>query len=111
MSQRSRNKHQQNNYQTNLCFLKKYNTENGTSLSASLLSDMAHRFSSWEEKYVLCHEKGYEDFRENVVWLDYDEILEMLIEETVHPSVNPPWQSASNYSFFKNNILPQIDNL
>ncbi len=77
---RSRNKHRQNNYQTNLCFLKKYNTENGTSLSASLLSDMAHRFSSWEEKYVPCHENGYEDFRGNAVRLDYNEILEMLFK-------------------------------
>lgn len=111
MIKRRNSRNQKSNYQINLHFLKKYNTENGTNLSASLLENMAYQFSSWEEEHVCSLENGYEHFRNEVIWLDYDEILEMYIENIAHPSIKPSWQSDSNYSFFKNNILPQMGNL
>ena len=111
MTNRKKSKHMPSNYQMNLSFLKKYNTENETSLSENLLKDIARRFYSWEEKHVFCHESSYEYFRENVIWLDYDEILEMCIEHIAHPSEKPPWQTNANYAYFKNKILPQMNSL
>ena len=43
--------------------------------------------------------------------MDYDEILEMYMEEVAHPSVKPSWQSDANHTYFKNRILPQINDM
>ena len=91
--------------------MKTYNEENNYRLDIRLLIEKAHLFSAWEEKHVFCFEAGYESFRNNVIWLDYDEILEMYIENIVHPSIKPSWQSDFNYSYFKSNVLPQINKL
>lgn len=101
-------KRNRSNYQTNLHFLEEYNEENHCALDPQLLVWMAHLFSAWEEKHVFCLENRYQDFHDNVIGLDYDEILEMYIENVAHPSIKPYWQSDSNYLFFKNKILPQI---
>lgn len=50
---------------------------------------MARRFTRWEVRNVFCHKNGYEDFRDQVICLDYNELLEMYVEETVHPAVRP----------------------
>lgn len=99
------------NYLTNLVFLKEYNKDNGIHLSACQLKDMARRFSAWEEEHVYSLENGYEDFRDKVIWMDYDEILEMYMEEVAHPTVKPSWQSDANHTYFKNRILPQINDM
>ena len=95
----------------NLSFLREYNSENELELEDDILRVMAYKFNLWEQKFVFSFENGYEDFREKVIWLDYDEILEMYIEDFIHPSVMPPWQDESNYSFFVGKILPQIKNI
>lgn len=58
--------------------------------------------------FVYSLEDGYEEFREKVIGLDYDEILEMYIENLVHPFEMPHWQKKKNYLYFKDKILPQI---
>ena len=98
------------NYQTNLHFLKEYNDENDYNIDSQLLVKMAHLFTAWEERYVFCLEEKYQDFH-NVGDMDYDEILEMYIEDVIHPSIKPYWQSDSNYSYFKNKIMQQINEL
>lgn len=84
------------NYAINLAFLETYARENGYALSPRQLASMARRFTRWEVRNVFCHKNGYEDFRDQVICLDYDELLEMYVEETVHPAVRPPmakpWQ-------------------
>lgn len=104
-------KRYRSNYQTNLHFLEEYNEENHCALGSQLLAGMAHLFSAWEEKHVFCFENSYQDFHDNVIGLDYDEILEMYIENVAHPSIKPYWQSDSNYLFFRNSILPQIQKI
>lgn len=47
-------------------------------------------------------------FRDQVIWLDYDELLEMYVEETVHPAVRPPWQSPGNYAYFQSEVMGQM---
>lgn len=74
--------HGKNNYQTNLDFLKEYSKENELNLSICQLKEIAHRFSVWEEENVYRFENGYEDFRDEVVWMDYDEILENVYRES-----------------------------
>ncbi len=92
----------------NFEFLKGYCQKNSINADDSLLEYMANNFSAWEKKYVYCFKNGYEDFRDKVIWMDYDEMLEMYMEEVAHPSVKPHWQSNANYTYFKNNILPQL---
>lgn len=96
------------NYAINLAFLESYARENGYALSPRLLASMARRFTRWEARNVFCHKNGYEDFRDQVICLDYDELLEMLVEETVHPAVRPPWQSPGNYAYFQSEVLGQF---
>lgn len=84
------------NYAINLAFLETYARESGYALSPRQLASMARRFTRWEVRNVFCHKNGYEDFRDQIICLDYDELLEMYVEETVHPAVRPPmakpWQ-------------------
>lgn len=98
-------------FSMNLSFLKEYNEENNLGTTDSRLREMAYRFTSWEKLYVHSLENGYEDFREKVIELDYDEILELYIENEVHPSVMPSWQSEEKYSFFREKILSQLNSI
>lgn len=98
-----------NNFDINVSFLREYKLENELKIEDDLLKEMAYKFSLWEKHFVSTFNSGYEEFREKVIWLDYDEILEMYIENTVHPLVKPYWQTENNYSFFTNRILPQIN--
>ena len=82
--------------------------ENGYALSPRQLASMARRFTRWEVRNVFCHKNGYEDFRDQVICLDYDELLEMYVEETVHPAVRPPWQSPGNYAYFQSEVMGQM---
>ena len=81
--------------------------ERGYALSPRQLASMARRFTRWEVRNVFCHKNGYEDFRDQVICLDYDELLEMYVEETVHPAVRPPWQSPGNYAYFQSEVMGQ----
>lgn len=93
------------NYAINLAFLETYARESGYVLSPRQLASMARRFTRWEVRNVFCHKNGYEDFRDQVICLDYDELLEMYVEETVHPAVRPPWQSPGNYAYFQSEVM------
>lgn len=77
------------NYAINLAFLETYVRESGYALSPQQLASMARRFTRWEARNVFCHKNGYEDFRDQVICLDYNELLEMYVEETVHPRSGP----------------------
>ena len=95
------------NYAINLAFLETYVRESGYALSPQQLASMARRFTRWEVRNVFCHKNGYEDFRDQVIFIDYDELLEMYVEETVHPAVRPPWQSPGNYAYFQSEVMGQ----
>lgn len=97
------------NFDINVSLLREYKFENGLEIEDDALRKMAYKFSLWEKQFAFSFNSGYEEFRENVAWLDYDEILEMYIENSVHPLVKPYWQTEDNYSFFTNRILPQIN--
>lgn len=99
---------QESNYAINLAFLETYVRESGYALSPRQLASMARRFTRWEVRNVFCHKNGYEDFRDQVIFIDYDELLEMYVEETVHPAVRPPWQSPGNYAYFQSEVMGQI---
>lgn len=96
------------NYAINLAFLETYVRESGYALSPRQLASMARRFTRWEARNVFCHKNGYEDFRDQVIFIDYDELLEMYVEETVHPAVMPPWQSPDNYAYFQSEVMGQM---
>lgn len=96
------------NLDVNLFFLKEYNAENNLGVTSYKLMEMARNFTLWEHNFVYSLEDGYEEFREKVIGLDYDEILEMYIENLVHPFEMPHWQKKKNYLYFKDKILPQI---
>lgn len=107
----ARKENRKSYFDMNLSFLKEYNEENNLGTTDSKLREMAYRFTSWESVYVYSFKNGYEDFRDKVIELDYDEILEMYMENEVHPSVMPSWQSKRNYSFFIEKILPQLNSI
>lgn len=98
------------NFENNLDFLLESIEENHLKVSYSLLEEVAYRFSLWEEKYVFTLENGYETFRENIVWLDYDEILEMYFMTVVRPNQKETYWDDDCYKYFRENILPQIIN-
>lgn len=105
----ARKERRKSNFDINASFLREYKLENGLEIEDDTLKEMAYKFSSWEKHFVFSLNSGYEEFREKVICLDYDEILEMYIENVVHPLVKPYWQTEYNYSFFTNRILPQIN--
>lgn len=107
----ARNERMKSDFDINISFLRKYNIENGLGLEDVVLREIAHKFTLLEKHFVFSLDSGYEEFREKVISLDYDEILEMYIENTAHPSVKSFWQSENNYSFFVDEILPQISSL
>lgn len=105
----ARRERRKSNFDINVSFLREYKLENGLEIEDDVLKEMAYKFSSWEKHFVFSRNLGYEEFREKIICLDYDEILEMYIENLVHPLVKPYWQTENNYSFFTNRILPQIN--
>ena len=107
----ARKERRKSNFDINVSFLRKYNLENELGLEDAALREIAHKFTLWEKRFVFSLDSGYEEFREKVNSLDYDEILEMYIENTAHPSVKSFWQSENNYSLFVDEILPQINSL
>ena len=96
------------NLEANLDFLRESNKENHLKANGNLLRKLAYRFSLWEENYVFALENGYETFRKNVIWLDYDEILEMYLKSVVCPNLKEPYWDDDCYQYFRENILPQI---
>lgn len=105
----ARKEKRNSNFDINASFLREYKLENGFEIEDDVLKEMTYKFSLWEKYFVFSLDSGYEEFREKVIWLGYDEILEMYIENLVHPLVKPYWQTEDNYSFFINMILPQIN--
>lgn len=99
------------NFYINVSFLRKYNQENEFGFGDDELMEMANKFTLWEKRFVDSFDNGYEDFREKVVWLDYDEILEMYITDIAHKSVIHDWQNEYNDIFFREKILQQINSI
>ena len=75
-----------NNLEVNLDFLRESNKENHLKANSNLLRKLAYRFSLWEENYVFALEDRYDTFRENIIELDYDEMLEMYLMTVVRPN-------------------------
>ena len=67
----------------NLHFLLESNKENDLKANGNLLRTLAYRFSLWEERNVFTLENRYETFREEIVSLDYDEILEIIVLNSI----------------------------
>ena len=105
-----RNK-KRDNLEVNLDFLCEYTEENHLNANDNLLEKLAYRFSLWEENYVFALENRYETFRENFVWLDYDEILEMYLIAVVHPNQKESYWDDACYKFFRENLFEQINNM
>ena len=99
------------NFEVNLGFLRESNKENHLKAKGNLLRKLAYRFSLWEENYVFALEGGYETFRENVIWLDYDEMLEMYFMAVVRPNQKVAYWDDACYKYFQKNILMQINKL
>ncbi len=99
------------NFDANLKFLREYNKEEHLKANGNLLRKLAYRFSLWEERYVFTLENRYETFRENVVWLDYDEILEMYLKAVTRPNQKETYWDNDCYRYFRKIILMQINKL
>lgn len=101
------------NLKINSQFVFNYLDENNISLSKAMLNELINKFTKWEDKYVYSLPNGYEDYRDNIVWLDYDEILKMYIDVMSNSSMSCPDTSMDGYqqdfAYFKNDILPQIE--
>ena len=98
-----------NNFKVNLHFLMESNKENQLNVDGNLLRQLAFRFSLWEENNVFTLENRYETFRENFVWLDYDEILEMYLIAVVHPNQKESYWDDDCYKYFRENLFEQIN--
>ena len=99
------------NFEVNLNFLRESNKENQLKANGNLLRKLAYRFSLWEENYVFALEDGYDSFRENVIGLDYDEILEMYLMSVVRPYQKVPYWDDLYYEYFQEAILIQINKI
>lgn len=99
------------NLEVNLNFLRECNKENHLEVNDNLLEKLAYRFSLWEEKRIFTLENGYETFREKIVWLDYDEMLEMYLMAVVCPNQKEMYWDDDCYKYFRETILMQIDKL
>ena len=88
------------NYEVNLQFLMESNKENDLKANGNLLRTLAYRFSLWEENNVFSLEDRYETFREEIVSLDYDEILEMYLISVVHPDRKECYWDDACYKYF-----------
>lgn len=101
--------HDRNNFDANLKFLREYDEEEHLNANDDLLRKLAYLFSLWEERYVFTLENRYETFRENVVWLDYDEILEMYLKAVIRPNQIETYWDHDCYRYFREIILMQIN--
>ena len=99
------------NFEVNLHFLMESNKESGLKANGNLLRTLAYRFSLWEENNVFSLENRYETFREEIVSLDYDEILEMYLLTVVHPDMKESYWDDACYKFFRENLSEQINNM
>lgn len=99
------------NYEVNLHFLLESNKESDLKANGHLLRTLAYRFSLWEERNVFTLENRYETFREEIVSLDYDEILEMYLLTIVHPDMKESYWDDACYKFFRENLFEQINNM
>ena len=97
------------NLETNLDFLRESNKENHLKANGNLLRKLAYRFSLWEENYVFVLEDRYDTFRENIIGLDYDEMLEMYLMTVVRPTQKVAYWDDDCYKYFRENILEQIN--
>lgn len=98
-----------NNLEVNLDFLRASNKENHLKANGNLLRKLAYRFSLWEENYVFALEDRYDTFRENIIGLDYDEMLEMYLMTVVRPNQEVAYWNDDCYKYFRENILEQIN--
>ena len=96
------------NLEANLDFLRESNKENHLKANGNLLRKLAYRFSLWEENYVFVLEDRYDTFRENIIGLDYDEMLEMYLMTVVRPNQKAYWDDDC-YKYFRENVLEQIN--
>lgn len=99
------------NYEVNLHFLMESNKENDLKANGNLLRTLAYRFSLWEENNVFSLENRYETFREEIVSLDYDEILEMYLLTVVHPDKKECYWDDDCYNYFRENLFEQINKM
>lgn len=99
------------NLEVNLDFLRESNKENHLKANGNLLRKLAYRFSLWEENYVFALEDRYDTFRENVIGLDYDEMLEMYLMTVIRPNQEAAYWDDDCYKYFQENILAQINKL
>ena len=97
------------NLEANLDFLRESNKENHLKANGNLLRKLAYRFSLWEENYVFVLEDRYDTFRENIIGLDYDEMLEMYLMTVVRPNQKVSYWDDDCYKYFRENILEQIN--
>ena len=97
------------NLEANLDFLRESNKENHLKANGNLLRKLAYRFSLWEENYVFVLEDRYDTFRENIIGLDYDEMLEMYLMTVVRPNQKVAYWDDDCYKCFRENILEQIN--
>ena len=107
----ARKERRKTNYEINYSYLRQFNLENNLGIEDVKLREMAYRFHLWEKHFVFSFSSGYEEFRDKVIWLDYDEILEMCMEITVHPTAKQYWRKDEIHSYFIDTILPQMNNL
>lgn len=99
------------NYEVNLHFLMESSNESNLKANGHLLRTLAYRFSLWEERNVFTLENRYETFREEIVSLDYDEILEMYLISVVHPDRKESYWDDGCYEYFRENLFEQINNM
>lgn len=97
------------NLEVNLDFLRESNKENHLKANGNLLRKLAYRFSLWEENYVFALEDRYDTFRENIIELDYDEMLEMYLMTVVRPNQKVAYWDDDCYKYFLENIFVQIN--
>ena len=87
------------NLEANLDFLRESNKENHLKANGNLLRKLAYRFSLWEENYVFVLEDRYDTFRENIIGLDYDEMLEMYLMTVVRPNQKVAYWDDDCYKY------------
>lgn len=97
--------------QINYKYASSYINDSGIKLSKLETKTLVNKFTKWERKYVYSLPNGYQDYRENVIWLDYDEIIEAYINYAANNfSFYPKGNCKAKEIIYLNNvILPQIE--
>ena len=101
------------NLQINYNYASSYINDSSIKLSKFEIENLLNKFTKWEGKYVYSLPNGYQDYRENVVWLDYNEIIEAYINYVANNySLYPIGNcEAKEIIYLHNVILPQIESL